>query len=50
MEQPKLINNINELVADDLKTRLSNHSRIFIAAASFSIYAFESLKKELEAM
>lgn len=48
MEQPKLINNINELVADDLKTRLSNHSRISIAAASFSIYAFESLKKELE--
>ena len=50
MEQPKLINNINELVADDLKTRLSNHSRISIAAASFSIYAFESLKKELEGM
>ena len=45
MEQPKLINNINELVADDLKARLSNHSRISIAAASFSIYAFEALKK-----
>ena len=48
MEQPKLINNINELVADDLKARLSNRSRISIAAASFSIYAFEALKKELE--
>ena len=50
MEQPKLVNNINELVADELKTRLSNHSRISIAAASFSIYTFESLKKELEGM
>lgn len=48
MEQPKLINNVNELVADDLKARLSSHSRISIAAASFSIYAFEALKKELE--
>lgn len=45
---PKLINNINERVADDLKERLSSHSRISIAAASFSIYAFEALKKELE--
>ena len=47
-EVPKLINNINERVADDLKERLSSHSRISIAAASFSIYAFEALKKELE--
>ena len=35
MEQPKLINNINELVADDLKTRLSNHSRISIEQHPF---------------
>ncbi len=48
MELPKLINNINERVVDDLKERLSSHSRISIAAASFSIYAFEALKKELE--
>lgn len=48
MEQPKLINNINERVVDDLKERLSKGSRISIAAASFSIYAFEALKKELE--
>lgn len=48
MEQPKLINNINERVVDDLKERLSKGSRISIAAASFSIYAFEALKKVLE--
>lgn len=48
MEQPKLINNITERVVDDLRQRLSAHSRISIAAASFSIYAYEALKTELE--
>ena len=48
MEQPKLIDNINERVVDDLKVRLSEGSRVSVAAASFSIYAFEALKKELE--
>lgn len=50
MEQPKLINNINECVVDDLKEKLSKGSRISIAAASFSIYAFEALKNELESI
>lgn len=48
MEQPKVINNISERVVDDLKNRMSTNSRICVAAASFSIYAFEALKKELE--
>lgn len=48
MELPKLINNINERVVDDLKERLSQGCHVSIAAASFSIYAFEALKKELE--
>lgn len=48
MEHPKLINNITERVADDLKKRLSRDSRVSVAADSFSIYAFEALKKELE--
>ena len=48
MELPKLINNINERVIDDLRVRLSAKSKVSIAAASFSIYAFEALKKELE--
>lgn len=48
MELPKLINNINERVIDDLRVRLSSKSKVSIAAASFSIYAFEALKKELE--
>ena len=48
MDFPKVINNISELVIDDLKSRLSKNSVVSIAAASFSIYAFEALKKELE--
>ena len=47
MELPKLINNINERVVDDLKNRLSSKSKVSVAAASFSIYAFEALKEEL---
>ena len=48
MELIKAINNISERVIDDLKTKLSKGSRVSIAAASFSIYAFEALKEELE--
>lgn len=48
MELPKVINNISERVIDDLKVKLSKGSRVLIAAASFSIYAFEALKEELE--
>ena len=44
----KLINNISERVVDDLKERISDGGRISIAAASFSIYAYEALKEELE--
>ena len=48
MDVPKIINNVSERVVDDLKTRLAAGSRLSVAAASFSIYAFEALKKELE--
>lgn len=48
MELPKVINNISERVIDDLQTKLSNGSTVSIAAASFSIYAYEALKEELE--
>ncbi|NBV99508.1 MAG: hypothetical protein EBR67_08395 [Proteobacteria bacterium] len=46
--QPKLIDNINNLLGDDLKEGLSIDSKLKIAASTFSIYAYESLKKELE--
>ena len=50
MELPKVINNISERVIDDLRKRLSVNSTVSIAAASFSIYAFETLKNELESI
>lgn len=49
MKVPKQFNNITERVIDDLKEVLSSgNSQISIAAASFSIYAYEALKEELE--
>lgn len=48
MELIKTINNISERVVDDLKTILSKGFRVSIATASFSFYAFETLKEELE--
>lgn len=48
MRMPKQFNNITERVIDDLKASLTSKSKLSIAAASFSIYAFEALKEELE--
>ena len=49
MRAPKQFNNITERVIDDLRQVLSSgNSQVSIAAASFSIYAYEVLKEELE--
>lgn len=50
MEMPKLFDNLNSKVVDDLRITLKQSSKISIAAASFSIYAYEALKEELEAI
>ena len=44
----KHFNNKTNKVGDDLKATIENGSKISIAAAIFSIYGFESLKKELK--
>ncbi|MGO3838802.1 MAG: SNF2-related protein, partial [Vagococcus sp.] len=44
----KNFDNVNERVIDDLRQEIKSHSKIKIAAASFSIYAYEALKNELE--
>lgn len=44
----KLIDNVNNRLSDDLKVTVRKGSRLSIAASSFSIYAFEALRKELE--
>jgi hypothetical protein len=43
-----IIDNINRLLGDDLKATLTRGARLRIAAANFSIYAFEALKEQLE--
>ncbi|MBI4968148.1 MAG: DEAD/DEAH box helicase family protein [Rhodospirillales bacterium] len=43
-----IIDNINHRLATDLKQTIRAGARLKIAAATFSIYAYEALKKELE--
>ena len=42
----KILDNINSLLGDDLKSSLDKSSKIKIAASCFSIYAYEALKDE----
>lgn len=44
----KIIDNLNSLLGDDLKSEITPGSKVRIAASTFSIFAFESLRKELE--
>ena len=48
MELPKQFDNITSRVIDDLRVTLRKGSKVSMAAASFFIYAFEALQKELE--
>lgn len=44
----KLIDNISQTLKDDLKVEMKKGSKVSIAAACFSIYAYRELKKQLE--
>ena len=44
----KLIDNRTQTLKDDLKTEIKKGSKLSIAAACFSIYAYQELKSELE--
>ena len=44
----KIIDNVNEFLGDDLKASIEPGSKLRIAASTFSIFAFEALKAELE--
>ena len=46
----KLIDNINDTLRDDLAQSIRKGSRINIAAACFSMYAYQELKKQLESV
>ncbi len=44
----EVIDNINNILKDDLATTIKPNSKVSIASACFSIYAYQELKKQLE--
>ncbi len=44
----KIFNNISDIVCDDMATTITKGSKVSIAAACFSMYAYKALKKQLE--
>ncbi len=46
----ELFDNITKTVKDDLKITLAKGSRLSIAVACFSIYAYSQLKKQLDSI
>ena len=48
VETVKIINNITNKLGHDLRERMTPKSKIFRAAACFSVYAYEELKAELK--
>lgn len=47
-EPMQIIDNINHIVKNDLQDSIQPGSKLSIAAACFSIYAYQELKKQLE--
>ena len=45
----EIFNNTTKVVKDDLEKTIQHGSRISIAAACFSIYAYQELRQQLEA-
>jgi len=46
----RIIDNLNEFLGDDLKGSIKPGSKLRIAASTFSIFAFEALKEELQSI
>ena len=44
----QILDNVSHTVRDDLLVTMKKGSKVSIAAACFSIYAYQELKKELE--
>ena len=47
MQPQRLIDNVNQTLRDDLMSTIRSGSRVSVAAASFSIYAFQELREQL---
>ena len=46
----KVIDNVNDVLRDDLRVELKRGSKMTVAAACFSMYAYQELMKELESV
>ena len=46
----RIIDNLNEFLGDDLRASIKPGSKLRIAASTFSIFAFEALKEELQSI
>jgi len=46
----KILDNVTEIVRDDMENTIKRSSKVSIAAACFSIYAYKVLKKQLESV
>lgn len=46
----KILDNITSTVRDDLRVEIKKGSKVSIAAACFSMYAYKELKKQLESV
>lgn len=44
----KIFDNITEIVRDDLQETITKNSKVSVAAACFSMYAYQELKKQLD--
>jgi len=47
MKMPEMLDNVSKTVRDDLAATISKNDRLSVAAACFSIYAYQALKKQL---
>ncbi len=46
----KVFDNVSEIVRDDMLDTIKRGSKISVAAACFSMYAYKELKKQLESV
>ena len=46
----KILDNVNNTVRDDLRVEMKRGSKVSIAAACFSMYAYQELRKQLESV
>ena len=48
MQMPEMLDNVSKTVKDDLEATIADGDKLSVAAACFSIYAYQSLRKQLD--